>query len=173
MRLRHLLTRKIIEPLSIVPMRFFQELCGRVPNRWRQGRRFQIDVLRRMSPSLMDIPYHSHLLPVTAPLSARIAQTNYLHQQEEFARQAWRDYNILIEFNHYYTNFSQWYRSFPFTLEFIQELLGGGDCRIADRLFKREWIKKVLQQHYTGTHDNRTILSYLIGAELFLRLFEL
>ncbi len=172
MRHRHRLTRKVIEPLSIVWTRAYQELCARVPNRLRQGRRFQLDVLHRMNPGLMDIPYQRHLLPLSAPPEARRAAAERLRREEVFAQELWRDHRVLLPFNHYFTNFAQWYRACPNTVVFIHELLGTPDCRIAGRLFRPEWIRAVLQEHGDGTRDHRTLISYLAGAELFLRRFD-
>lgn len=172
MRLRHRLTRKVVAPLSIVPTRAYQTLCARVPNRRRQGRRFQLALLRHLDPGLLDIPYHGHLMPLSAPPEAIRAARARLQAEESFAQKVWCDHRVLVPFNHYFTNFAQWYRACPNTVVFIHELLGTPDCRIAGRLFRPEWIRTVLQEHGDGTRDHRTVISYLAGAELFLRRFE-
>ncbi len=172
MRFRYRVMRRFLDPISIVSGRAYQELCARIPNRWRQGRRLQMDVIRALDPRLLDAPYHGHMVPLSAPRALRQRGAEQLRQQEQFSQDAWRDHRVLIPFDHYYTNFAQWYRSDPPTLRFVADLLDDGPCRIAGRWFRRDWMDRVLAEHRSGMHDHRTVISYLIGAELFLRRFE-
>lgn len=171
MRFRYRLTRKVLDPISIVPERGYQEMMMRIPNRWRAKRRFQRAMLQAMAPAMLDIPYHRTMAPLSAPADVREASAKALAEEEARCQQLWRDRRELVPFNHYFSNFSQWFRAHPSMVKFVRTLLVADDCRL-HTLFRPDWVKRTVDDHVTGVCDNRNAISYLVGTELFLRRFQ-
>ena len=147
----------------------YLDLVTRIPLTYKEGRKFQLDLIKALNPDLLKIPYHSTMVPLNASIKMRQIGSANLKQHEELALKLWQSQKLNAPFNHYFTNFSEWFRANPAMRNFVNHHLLTKDCRLTQQFIKPEWINRIVNEHFNGEKDHRSSITYLLSTELFLR----
>ena len=173
MRLRHRIIRRSIPDIMITSDPRYLNLVSRIPLDQKMGRKFELAILEKLNPNLMNIRYHDTLMPLNVPPELWKRGKANINAQESLSQEIWRSQKVNIPFNHYFTNFSEWFRSNRLMRDFIGDALLADDCHLSRRFVKSKWMKNVISEHFDGVQDHRASISYLLSVELLLRRFNL
>lgn len=173
MRLRHRIIRKSLPDIMMISDWRYLELVSNTPLNIKNGRTFEMQILHALNPHMLDVRNHNTLMPLVVPKElSRVSKEN-LRKQEELSQVIWQRHNINVPFNHYFTNFSEWFRSNPKMKEFVSDYLLTNDCRVIKQFIREDWLKRIVNEHFLGIRDHRSSISYVLSVEMFLRSFNL
>ena len=169
MRLRHRLLRKRLRVTPLTSSNEYLNLVMTLPGSVKQERALELQMLERLNKKLLDIPYHTTMLPLTVPRQDWELGKYVIAEQEALCQKIWFERKVNVPFPHYYTNFAEWLRSSPAMIRYTNDLLLSSDTQVVGRIVKKEWVDKVINEHRDGATDHRTSILYLMSLELFLR----
>lgn len=172
MRLRHRIIRKTlhITPLSS-SIEYLRNVMS-IPGEMKEGRKLQLGLLKAVNSSLLEIPYHSTMLPLNAPAAMWEEGKQIIRRNDEFCARMWRDHRILAPCNHYYTDFAQWLRADKKMVDFSNAVLLSTASILVGSIVKRKWVESILRNHQEGKEDHRSSILYLMSIELWLRTWK-
>jgi hypothetical protein len=169
MRLRHRLMRKRVNVIPMTASNEYLELVTSLQGCHKQERRFQLALLHSIDPKLLDIPYHSTMMPLRMGREEWQKGRERIDQEELLALAVWRDHKKIVPFNHYFTNFSEWLRSDPNMVGFMKDLLLANRCILTQGIIRSNWMAKIVSEHVNGIRDHRSTIQYLMSCEYYLR----
>jgi hypothetical protein len=142
------------------------EAIAAIPVAERVTNRIQLDLIRRLYPTLLDIPYTKTLLPLSAP-PWRIWTTRYYRA---IRRRVWQRFNAIgcgpIEVpNHSY---SQWSRNEMHST--LIEFLYNSNAAFRTYLHG-DTVENLLDQHFSGEQTWYALVAALVVFEIVHRLW--
>ena len=173
MRLRHRIIRRSTFDIMLISDERYLELVSSTPPELKLDIKCENSILDRLNQDLLNIRYHNSLLPLNVPHELWGKSRKLLTDYERLTQEIWSNYKINVPYNHYFTNFSEWFRSNKSMKNFLYDNLLSANCRVSEKFVKKEWVQKILHEHFQGTSDNRTSISYLLSIELFMKQFGL
>jgi Asparagine synthase (glutamine-hydrolyzing) len=142
--------------------REFLDIMSRVPGRQRQGSRFRVRLLERLSEQAAGITWDATMRPANLPREEAEACKAEVRAMDDALPPGTSD--------RHEANFRDWIRTEDTWSSFFRELLVGKDAVMTTALLSRKGLEALIDSHIRGTHNWHKQLVMLASAEILFRL---
>ncbi len=138
---------------------FISALAG-LPIKERVTSRIQVDLIKRLSPKLLNVPLSKTMQPIPRTQNPGWIAENYSQIQRRIARKLGISKNIKFEPNHYLYRWSR-----QEMRESLTKILLNPKAAFREYL---EWqkIEPIVNQHFDGRHNWETVIGALVVFEI-------
>jgi asparagine synthase (glutamine-hydrolysing) len=138
-----------------------------LPPEFTQGRKLEIEVLRRVNPELADIPWQFTGLPVSLSTPARTRFRRALNRAHK--ELSWRTYGLIPPpRGREQADYPIWFRT---VLRSWLEGILLSERTLSRGYYRREGIAQLIDKHMSGRRDHSIQFGVLLTFELWNRLF--